>query len=406
MAAATAGRSGRGGWRSSTWSPATSRWPTRAATCTRSSTVRSTTTASCGERLLARGHLLRSRGRHRGARAPVGGRGAGDARAPARHVRPRHRRRAHADGCSWPATALGKKPLYWTRRGAAAWSSPPSSRRCGRRCAERPALDPAAHLASFLRWGFVPEGQCILEGSDKLPPGCWLRLDLARGGELAVESATGGWSSRRTPRSRSRTSAVERLRATCSTRRSRLRLRADVPLAVFLSGGLDSGVVTALAARAPARPPARCPWTFADGVSSERDARPGHGGDGRRRASCRCAVDAAAGPALLPELATGLRRAARRPLVHADAARRPGGPRARHRGAQRRRRRRGAGRLPALPGARLLGLPGAAARCGPAPGWPRSRAGAARRPSGGVGASAWRAGAGRPGPTPTWRGGR
>jgi len=138
---------------------------------------------------------------------------------------------------------LGKKPLYWARRGEGLiFASELKALREG--LPGSPSIDPAA-VRAFLRWGFVPEGQCILQGVHKLPPGSWLLLDLP-GGELRQERY---WHLRLAPEpGLSRDEAVERLRGALDEA-VRLRLRADVPLAVFLSGGLDSGVVTALAAR-------------------------------------------------------------------------------------------------------------------------------------------------------------
>ena len=49
------------GWRSSTWRPAISRWPTKTRPCGSSSTARSTTTPSSGPSLEARGHRYRTR---------------------------------------------------------------------------------------------------------------------------------------------------------------------------------------------------------------------------------------------------------------------------------------------------------------------------------------------------------
>ena len=138
---------------------------------------------------------------------------------------------------------LGKKPLYWARDGRGlAFASELKALRAA--LPREPSLAPAG-LADFLAWGFVPEGRCIYSGIEKLPPGHWLRFDVGAG---AVETRR-YWSltldpdpSLRLPQARA--ALREALReAVC------LRLRSDVPLGVFLSGGLDSGTVTALAAR-------------------------------------------------------------------------------------------------------------------------------------------------------------
>lgn len=138
---------------------------------------------------------------------------------------------------------IGKKPLYWTRpEGGLVFASELKALRAALPGA--PSVEPAA-LRSFLQWGFVPEGQCILQGVHKLPPGSWLRLDLGSGAlrqqrywELRLEPDPGlGLEA-----------AAERLGEVLDEA-VRLRLRADVPVAVFLSGGLDSGVVAALGAR-------------------------------------------------------------------------------------------------------------------------------------------------------------
>ena len=138
---------------------------------------------------------------------------------------------------------VGKKPLYWTRAGGGvAFASELKALRLA--LPGRPTLDTGA-LEAFLRFGFVPEGACILAGVEKLPPAHWLLLDL-RTGEVRVERY---WQLTIEPDemisfTRARDEIMQLLRDAV-----RLRLRADVPLGVFLSGGLDSGAVTCLAAQ-------------------------------------------------------------------------------------------------------------------------------------------------------------
>ncbi len=138
---------------------------------------------------------------------------------------------------------VGKKPLYWTRaEGGLLFGSELKALRTALPSA--PGLDPEA-LASFLAFGFVPEGQCIASGVAKLPPAHWLRLDLESGGveqhrywRLDLEPDDGiGFR-------RAQTELLAALDEAVA-----LRLRSDVPVGVFLSGGLDSGVVATLARR-------------------------------------------------------------------------------------------------------------------------------------------------------------
>ena len=138
---------------------------------------------------------------------------------------------------------VGKKPLYWTRaEGGLLFASELKALRAA--LGATPGIDPQG-LASFLAFGFVPEGECIAAGVAKLPPAHWLSLDLGSGAieqerywRLGFEPDD-GISFRR--------AQAELLAALDEA--VALRLRSDVPLGVFLSGGLDSGAVAALARR-------------------------------------------------------------------------------------------------------------------------------------------------------------
>jgi len=138
---------------------------------------------------------------------------------------------------------LGKKPLYWSdSAGGVTFASELKALR--EALPARPSLAPDA-TASFLRFGFVPEGQCILAGVRKLPPAHFLELNLRSGG-LRVQRY---WRLVLEPEpATSFRDAQDELREQLQES-VRLRLRSDVPLGVFLSGGLDSGTVAGLAAR-------------------------------------------------------------------------------------------------------------------------------------------------------------
>jgi asparagine synthase (glutamine-hydrolysing) len=135
---------------------------------------------------------------------------------------------------------LGIKPLYFLRRhGGVIFASELKALVA----AVGPELrtDPGALIASMLYY-WLPEQRCAIEGVEKLPPGSWaeFRPDGSsrhetywRVTDVATEAAAG-------PRADLRAVIEESVAA---------HLVADVPVSTFLSGGLDSSLVTVLAKR-------------------------------------------------------------------------------------------------------------------------------------------------------------
>jgi asparagine synthase (glutamine-hydrolysing) len=134
---------------------------------------------------------------------------------------------------------LGKKPLYYTLQdGRLVFGS---ELKC---LAEVPGLrrevDPGA-IDQFLTYQYIPHPHTIYRGIHKLPPGHFAVFER---GALRVERYWDPHLDRETPMTR--TEAVDQLR-TLLTDAVRLRLQADVPLGAFLSGGIDSSLIVALA---------------------------------------------------------------------------------------------------------------------------------------------------------------
>ena len=99
-------------------------------------------------------------------------------------------------------------------------------------------------LDAFLTLGYVPAPQSIWDGISKLPAGTLLRVSSSGARSLrywALEGAVQPFAGRFAD-------AVDRLEDLLTTAVT-LRLRSDVPLGSFLSGGIDSSLVTAIAAR-------------------------------------------------------------------------------------------------------------------------------------------------------------
>ncbi len=104
-------------------------------------------------------------------------------------------------------------------------------------------------LDFYLAYGYVPGGKCILKGVKKLPPAHYLSFNL-HSGKAKIERY---WD---LPRNAStefdEDSLLEELQCLISNS-VRRRLMADVPVGVLLSGGLDSSLVTAFAAKVSSR---------------------------------------------------------------------------------------------------------------------------------------------------------
>ena len=97
-------------------------------------------------------------------------------------------------------------------------------------------------VLQFLTLQYVPHPHCILEGFQKLPPAT---IGVLENGNLSLETY---WSAPYDQPDLSRATVDdwrEELDATLSEA-VRLRLRSDVPLGAFLSGGIDSTVICGL----------------------------------------------------------------------------------------------------------------------------------------------------------------
>lgn len=111
-------------------------------------------------------------------------------------------------------------------------------------------LDPSA-LDRYLTYGYVPGERCIVAGSRKLAAGHALRFDLDTG----TVSVKPYWSlpAGADGRAGDDEALLDRLESLLHES-VRLRLTAsDVPVGILLSGGLDSSLVAAVAARTSAR---------------------------------------------------------------------------------------------------------------------------------------------------------
>lgn len=110
-------------------------------------------------------------------------------------------------------------------------------------------VDPQA-VADYVALQYVPHPRSILSGYRKLPPGHWAEFNAVTG-EFKVESywqapyARPGQDHQAQARVISAADAGSQLRETL-TEAVRLRMRSDVPFGAFLSGGVDSTIITGL----------------------------------------------------------------------------------------------------------------------------------------------------------------
>lgn len=141
---------------------------------------------------------------------------------------------------------IGKKPLYYAREGGrlAFASTLPSLLHL---LPTMPSLRADA-LADYLHYFCVPQDKSILEGVLKLPPGTAATFDGASLTLRRYWRLSFATQERRTADDWCDQVDAELRRATAD------RLVADVPVGVFLSGGVDSSLVTAMAAGASSSP--------------------------------------------------------------------------------------------------------------------------------------------------------
>ena len=139
---------------------------------------------------------------------------------------------------------LGVKPLYYGWNGDSLWfGSELKVLRAFRHWA--PRLDRSA-TADYFRYGYIGEPRSIYQGVFKLPAGHWLELEP--GGKAKVEPYWSVIDSVLTQREGSENELADELEALMIDA-FRYRMIADVPVGVFLSGGIDSSMLAAILQR-------------------------------------------------------------------------------------------------------------------------------------------------------------
>ncbi|MCB0080560.1 MAG: asparagine synthase (glutamine-hydrolyzing), partial [Caldilineaceae bacterium] len=144
---------------------------------------------------------------------------------------------------------IGIKPLYYTmRNGRLLFASEIKA------LLQDASLPRAVHEESFyhyLSFLTTPAPQTLFDGIRKLPGGCWLRIDVD--GRMREERYWEVWDHTKPLTGVSEDEIAEMIRAEL---RSAVRYRkvSDVPVGVFLSGGIDSSTNAALFSEGESQP--------------------------------------------------------------------------------------------------------------------------------------------------------
>ena len=137
---------------------------------------------------------------------------------------------------------FGVRPLHWTRCSTAARSSSARRRRrCSPPARSRPTPDLGGHRRGLHDVGAARAAQRVPRREQLPPGGC-------SSGRAAGSSRERTWWKPDYDASHGTSAGDTRARSCADA--SRLRLRADVPVGTYLSGGLDSSLITALAQQA------------------------------------------------------------------------------------------------------------------------------------------------------------
>ena len=142
---------------------------------------------------------------------------------------------------------VGKKPLYYIEHdGELLFGS--ETKAILAALDEVPGGECRARCSSFFTFGYVAGDDAVFEGMRRLEPGTALTIDVDEPARSTIEPF---WTLARRSASRHACPKPRRssaLRAEL-TEAVRIRLRSDVPLGAFLSGGMDSAAVLALMAQ-------------------------------------------------------------------------------------------------------------------------------------------------------------
>jgi len=162
---------------------------------------------------------------------------------------------------------LGEKPMHlaWLPNGRLAFASELSALLTLPELSR--AIDPTA-LEDVLALGYIPDPATIYQAVRRLPPG---HLLLLRRGEATTPAPRRYWAPPTHAGAAPADAAAELARRLQASVRA--QMMSDVPLGAFLSGGVDSGLVTAMAATAR-REAGHAPLdTFTIGFPGENDER-------------------------------------------------------------------------------------------------------------------------------------
>ncbi len=143
---------------------------------------------------------------------------------------------------------LGIKPLYWANvdGGGIVFASEIKSLLASGLL--RPSINEVA-VSSYLAHGYVPAPMTLFRGINKLAPGH--RLIVEADGAISIERY---WRARPANDIPTDVREIEEHLAALLTDSLKLQLRSDVPLGALLSGGIDSGLMVAIAAGLVDRP--------------------------------------------------------------------------------------------------------------------------------------------------------
>jgi asparagine synthase (glutamine-hydrolysing) len=155
---------------------------------------------------------------------------------------------------------VGIKPLAYTTQGAFAFASDAMALVRSGLSAGEP--DPAA-IEEYLALHYVPGPSTAVQGISELPPASWLRIRAGSAPEIRQWSRPRFTSARPTP-----LAEIDRIIAQAVDR----QLRADVPVGILLSGGLDSALLASYSVAAGTQPIALTIGFPASGDYDETDA--------------------------------------------------------------------------------------------------------------------------------------